>query len=552
MTHGLPEAIRYLQRWQNADASRLARELAEGIRGGGTLPEETILSLSTVKWQMPLSPELAENEGILRTMVGTGPDLIFRSFEVGVERRPALLIFVDNLTRKDEVISALENLAVRLRHERLPAEPDELTHYLEQQGLPTSQVTKHKTLGAVLMGIMSGDTYMLVDGLTTALGLSTRNWEHRPPQEPVAEPAIRGPKEGFTETLAVNLALLRRRLKDERLRVERLTLGSRSHTDVLVVYLAGLAIPELVTEVRRRLDRIQIDGVLESGYVEELIEDTPYTPFPLVKPTERPDVVAAGLLEGRVAIITDGTPHALVLPATFVGEMEAAEDYYERWPMASFVRVLRYLYLVIALLGPSVYIAITTYHHEMLPTTLLITLMSAREGVPFPALVEALLMELTLEVLREAGVRMPKPVGQAVSIVGALVIGEAAVRAGLVSPVMVIVVSVTAMSSFIIPIYSLALAVRLLRFGMMFLAGTLGFYGIVVGLLLLSVHMASLRSFGVPYLSPIMPPTAGDMKDLFIRPPWWMMRRRPTFIPAGDRVRQGENQPKPPAAGGEG
>jgi spore germination protein KA len=228
--------------------------------------------------------------------------------------------------------------------------------------------------------------------------------------------------------------------------------------------------------------------------------------------------------------------------------MQAAEDYYQKWPMASFTRMLRYLFLVIALLGPASFIAVTTYHQEMIPTQLLLSIMSAREGVPFPAMVEALLMEIAFEALREAGVRLPKPVGQAVSIVGALVIGEAAVQAGLVSPILVIVVAVTGIASFVIPMFPLALALRLLRFPMIILAGSFGFYGVALGLIALSVHLASLRSFGVPYMAPTMPATPTDFKDLFIRVPWWALVNRPTFMPVMNRrrLKPERNKPAPP------
>ncbi len=544
------DALRYLRRWQSDEARQLAETLAR-VAPGGPVPEELRLSLAGAKRRMPISPVLDENTGILRLIMGPSPDVVFRAFEIGADAHRGSIFLIDNLVKKDYIMGLLEVLVVRLRQEELPSQGQALQHFLEQRALTNHEVNRNDNMGELVEAALSGDSILLLDGLTVGLGVSTRGWEHRQPAEPVAEPVVRGPKEGFTETLAVNLALIRRRVKDERLRVEHRRIGTHTGTDILMIHLAGLATPEVVAEVGRRLDRIQIDGVLESGYLEELIEDHPFSPFPQVRATERPDVVAADLLEGRVAVLTDGTPHVLLMPHTFTGAMQAAEDYYQRWPMASFLRSLRYLFLLVALLGPSTYIAMTTFHHEMIPTSLLIGLMAAREGVPFPALVEALMMEFTFEALREAGVRLPKPVGQAISIVGALVIGESAVRAGLISPVMVIVVSITAIASFVIPFFSMGLAIRLLRFGMMLLAGTLGFYGLVIGLLAVAIHLASLRSFGVPYLTPIMPPTAEDMKDLMIRAPWWFMRRRPREFPVGNRVRQRQNAgPQTPGKGG--
>ncbi|HLN62729.1 MAG TPA: spore germination protein, partial [Symbiobacteriaceae bacterium] len=338
---------------------------------------------------------------------------------------------------------------------------------------------------------------------------------------------------------------------DPRLRADTMTVGERSSTTVVLIYMAGLTLPDLVTEVKARLQRIRIDAVLDSGYVSELISDTTLTPFPMTRATERSDVAAAAILEGKVVLIVDGSPHALVVPTLFHEGMQAVEDYYQHWTTASFIRFLRYTYLMVALLGPATYIGLLSFHQEMLPTSLLLSIMRNREGVPFPALVEALLMEISFEALREAGVRLPRNVGQAVSIVGALVIGEAAVRAGIVSPAMVIVVAITGISSFVIPLYSSALAVRLLRFPMMILAGTFGFLGVALGLIILSVHLASLRSFGVPYMAPSMPPTMSDMKDMMIRAPWWFMRERPKLVPVLDRQRlRGNRGPHPPSETG--
>jgi spore germination protein KA len=277
---------------------------------------------------------------------------------------------------------------------------------------------------------------------------------------------------------------------------------------------------------------------LESGYIEELIQDETYTPFPTVYNTERPDVIAAGLLEGRVAILIDGTPFVLLVPALFGQFNQAAEDYYQRADIGTLLRLLRYLSFFIALLGPSLYIAITTFHQEMIPTPLLISLAAQREGVPFPAFIEALVMELTFEILREAGVRLPRAVGQAVSIVGALVIGQAAVEAGIISAAMVIVVSVTAIASFVFPSYNMAISVRILRFGLMGLAASFGLFGITLGLIAIVLHLCSLRSFGIPYMSPFAPFILADQKDMLFKVPLWGMFSRPRLISQKNVIRE--------------
>ncbi|TCK05541.1 UNVERIFIED_ORG: GerA spore germination protein [Anoxybacillus amylolyticus] len=291
--------------------------------------------------------------------------------------------------------------------------------------------------------------------------------------------------------------------------------------------MEGIAAPELVAEIEKRLGGIELDGVLETGYIEEIIQDHPYSPFPQVLNTERPDVAVASLLEGRIVIVQDGTPFVLVMPVSFYSLMQSSEDYYQRSLISTLIRWLRYLFLLVSLLLPSVYIAILTFHQEMMPTTLSLTVAASRERVPFPAFVEALIMEIVFEALREAGVRLPKQAGAAVSIVGALVIGQAAVQAGLVSTPMIMVVALTGIASFTIPRFTTGIALRVLRFPMMILAGSLGLLGVMLGVLLILIHLASLRSLGVPYLSIDAPTASHRMGDVLVRTPWWKLNARP-------------------------
>jgi spore germination protein KA len=282
-----------------------------------------------------------------------------------------------------------------------------------------------------------------------------------------------------------------------------------------------------VNDVSQRLGQIDTDAILESGYIEEFIQDEPYTIFPTMQNTERPDTIAASLLEGRIAILIDGTPHVLLIPALFIQFFQASEDYYQRADISTLIRALRYFCLFIAALAPSLYIAITTFHPEMLPTQLLISLAAQREGVTFPAFIEGLMMEVTYEILREAGVRMPRAVGQAVSIVGTLVIGQAAVEAGIISSTMIIIVSITAISSYVIPQFDMSIAVRVSRFYFMALGAAFGLFGIFVGMIALLLHLSNLRSFGVPYMAPVGPFIYSDQKDVILRVPHPYMVTRP-------------------------
>jgi len=357
-------------------------------------------------------------------------------------------------------------------------------------------------------------------------------------EEPKTAAVVRGPREGFSETLRVNTALIRRRLRDPDLRMKNYKVGRRTRTDLVLCYIEGVADPRVVEKVERRIQSIELDGVLESGYIEEMIQDDFWTPFPLIQNTERPDSVVSHLLEGKVAILVDGTPHALIAPAVFTQFYYSPEDYYERYMIATFLRFLRLLSLIFALLGPAFYIAFVSFHTEMLPSSLAIAMAAGRATVPFPSIVEALLMEISVEILREASVRLPGPIGPTIGIVGALVIGEASVTAGLVSPLMVIVVGLTTISSYANPSYNAAISLRLLRFPIMIVAAGFGLYGIVLSLMLLLHHLVKLESFGVPYMAPMAPLRWQDVKDLLIRVPWTMMKKRPSIYRPQDPVRE--------------
>jgi spore germination protein KA len=377
--------------------------------------------------------------------------------------------------------------------------------------------------------LLQGYSLVLVDGEAMAIAAATNGGDRRSVSEPSAESVVRGPREAFNESMQTNIGLVRRRLVTPKLRIIKLSLGAVTNTAVSFMYLDGIAKPQIVAEVKRRLESIQIDGILESQYIEEMIEDrgNGYTPFPTIFNTERPDRVAAALLEGQVAVLMEGTPVALVLPATISAFLYSNEDYYQRFDIASFLKLLRTLTFLISFLLPGFYVSLLTFHQEMIPSPLLIALTGQREGVPFGIAIEVFLMEMTFEILREAGIRLPKTIGSAVSIVGGLVLGQAAVEAGLVAPGTVIAVSATAISSFCTPSYNMAIAARLIRFLLIFLSALLGAFGLFFGLILLVIHLNSIRSVGVPYLSPIVPFHWKSWRDLFIRVPWWAMKQRP-------------------------
>lgn len=496
-------------------------------------------------------PILHKNLQEIKNAVGNSTDVITREIYGGKAQNVKLgIIYTDGLADTKAIRDLIESLLLHIKEiegNSIATLLKDILDSLKEHVITIGGIKEINDFETLYTSVLSGDTVILIDGYTKALVVSTRGWEDRGVTEATNETNIRGPREAFTETLRTNTALIRRKIKSSNLWLETKQIGRVTKTDVAIMYIKGIANDNIVEEVHRRINRIDVDSILESGYIEEFIQDEQYSPFPTIYYTERPDVVSAALLEGRIAILVDGTPEVLLVPVVFFQFLQTSEDYYQRADIGSFLRILRFVAFFIGLLGPSLYIAITTFHQEMLPTQLLLSLIAQREGVPFPAFVEALLMELTFEILREAGVRLPRSVGQAVSIVGALVIGQAAVEAGIVSAAMVIVVAVTAISSFASPAYNLAISIRMLRFIFMCLAASFGLYGILIGLIAMNLHLASLRSFGIPYISPLAPFNLADQKDMILRFPRWSMRTRPRLFSQKNKNRMSNTikNPKP-------
>jgi spore germination protein KA len=488
-----------------------------------------------------LSKRLRENEALIRDAFGNSCDLIVRKVRFGTGPGIAVLVvhidgLVDKVLVSEAIIKPIGVTSEILESERLSS--IQVQETLRDRLILLSDVKQVSDKAGLLDCIAGGKCGIIVDGSSEAFVCDVRGFEKRGVEEPQSEVVIRGPREGFTEVLRTNTSLLRRRIRDPRLWIKEFTVGRVSRTQVAIAYIKGIANDKVVQEARDRITRIDVDSIQESGELEEYLEDAPLSPFPTILRTERPDRVTGALFEGRIAILTDGTPFVLIAPVTFLMFLTSPEDYYERYFIASAVRLLRWASFLIALLLPALYVSVTTFHQEMLPTPLVLAIAAQREGVPFPAVFEALLMEVAFEILREAAVRLPKIYGPAISIVGVLILGEAAVRAGLVSSAMIIVVALTAIASFVTPIFSLSIAVRLLRFPMILLAGTLGLFGVVFGFSVVVIHVSSLRSFGVPFLEPIAPVIVSDLKDALIRLPWWAMDTRPEFTGKSDLRRQ--------------
>jgi spore germination protein KA len=449
---------------------------------------------------------------MIKQKTGNSSDVVIREIKMGgASDVKTAIVYIEGIVDNQSIQDYLLRSMMKDDHKEEINQHNAID-LLSKDIMTIGNISSITNLDDLFASLMAGDTLILVDGVDQALSASTKGGEKRSIVESTTEMVVRGPKGAFTESLGTNTAMVRRIIKTPDLWMESLKIGRVTKTDVTLMYIHGIANDKVVKEIRQRLNRIDIDSILESGYIEQLIEDQTFTPFPTIYNTERPDVVAGNLLEGRIAIFVDGTPFALIAPAT--------------------------------------YVAVTTFHQEMVPTTLIVAIAAQREAVPFPAFVEALLMELTFEILREAGIHLPKAIGSAVSIVGALVIGQAAVQASIVSPAMVIIVSITAIASFATPSFDMAISARLIRFLFMIGAATFGFYGIILCLLMMVVHLCSLRSFGVPYMAPFAPFIPVNNGDTVIRLPWWTLRQRPRLITA-NTVREGSNQnPHPPASRG--
>ncbi|KAB8137548.1 spore germination protein [Gracilibacillus oryzae] len=472
-----------------------------------------------------ITNRVAENKATLQEVFHNSTDIKFREFQIPLQNvTGAFLCYMEGMVSEDSInLNIMEPLLEASQH--LDNSSDEVMTFIKNRIVQISDLSEVTTTEEMVNGIMVGKTAVIVEGSNKILLINTIRYDARAVEEPDTESTVRGPREGFTEVLKTNTSLIRRRVKNPNLVFEDMEIGKLTKTIVRIGYIEGIAKEEVVKEVKKRLKSIETDSILGSGYIEQFIEDGKNSPFPTVGNSEKSDKVAAKILEGRVAIICDGTPFVLTVPFLFIEAFQVPEDYYSKYFITSFIRLIRVLALFLTVLTPALFVAAATFHQEMVPTLLLTTMAAAEEKVPFPVLIEALLMIVVFQLLREAGVRMPRPIGSAISIVGALVIGEATVQAGLVGAPMVIVVAITAITGFIIPV--LNNPIILVRYFLLFLAGSLGLYGLLMGILVVIAHVCSLRSFGVPYLTPIAPVVLSEWRDFPLRLPIKFMKKKP-------------------------
>lgn len=476
-----------------------------------------------------------ENIKMFISEIGDTNKVIVKRFLIG-KTNPvkAAIMYVNGLVNRDIIDrDILKPLMVNVEENILNYK--KTCDYLCEKYIYMSDTYVEKDMNKVISGVKRGKTVIIIDNILDFILVDTFNGITRGISEPLNESAIRGSNEGFVENLQINLGMIRKHIKDKNLITEFFTLGARTQTDAGMLYIDDIVDKDIVSDIRSRINAINVDSVQGTGFVEQLIEKYPYTIFPEILTTERSDRVVGNLMEGRIAIILDGTPNVLILPVIFSDFFQSIEDYDEKTLISSFIRLLRIISVVIVITLPSIYLIFIRFNAELIPVKLLIPIIESRKGIPFPPLLEILSMEIVIEFLREGGLRLPGKIGQTLSVVGGFIIGSAAISAKIVSPATIVVVGVAAIGTFVIPNYEMALAIRLIRFPMLILSNLLGVLGLIAGIYILMVHLYSLDSFGVPYC---FNNKYSDLKDILVRAPLFKMNKRPESIPNNNPIRQ--------------
>lgn len=505
------------------------RKRCTGMKRGGKL-------LKKLEESRKVSANLRENEKYLRSRLENCSDILIRPMRLGDKHKvDCLMVYIEvavsNMMLDDSALGKMINHFWEIS-------PEDIQEFVRHNSLGIADVKKLENLDESIDAMLAGNAVFFIDGYDKAMKISSKGYPSTGVMEAESEKVLRGSREGFSDSVKSNSALVRKRLRDTRLKVEEYKIGVRSHTLTQVLYMDDLVHEGLLEEVKERLEEFQIDGILDSGMLEQLTEDVWYSPFPQYQTTERPDRAVQEILNGKVVILCDNSPEALILPGNFSSFMESSEDWYHRFEMASFLRILRYLAVIMATVLPGLYLAVIRFHTQILPSALILSFAEAREGVPFSSVVELIFLELAFELIREAGVRVPGSLGNAIGIVGGLVIGQAAVEANLVSPIVVMIVALTALGSMTVPNEEFAAAFRLVKYGFLILGGYLGIYGIVLGVYLVIGHLAGLISFGIPYLVPfIKKEQKGSRGEGVLRVPLRKRVLRPLYAREEQKIR---------------
>lgn len=496
----------------------------------------SINNVDTCQQPVYISKDLKTNRDFLDSIFTNCSDVVIREITIASNSEyPAFLIYIANLTATDLIE---KSILVKLTNYPYGGtlSLSDIKYY--QSLLAVGESDTYEDMNKAVDSVLQGNIVLFVQGINKCITASLKKPPGRSVEKPDTELSLRGPKEALNESVDINIALIRKRLRNRYLKTERIRLGINTNTSILISYLENIANPKIVNEVKNRIKEVNTDAIFDSNDLQEFIGDSRKSIFPAAFITEKPDTIVSKLLEGRIAIITDGSPTAITVPAVFMEFLQVGEDYYLRYIPTTFNRWLRYFLFFVSILLPGFYVAIITFHQELIPTSLLITIIKGRSNVPFPTLLETLSMVFAFDALREAGLRMPRALGQAISIVGALVLGEAAVSAGLVSELMVIVVAFTGISSFTLAYPEMYMSIVIPRYIFIILGGSLGLLGLICGLIMMLINLTSKRSFGVPYMAPIMPIVMDSLDDAIIRSPIPDMKTRPKIMTWMESVRR--------------
>lgn len=483
-----------------------------------------------------LSRSLFDNISLFKNIFKNDDTLVIRDFQnKKLKIAQCCIIYLDGMVDA-EIVN--ENIIEPVLVEDLADNIDikNLLQELKRKVIVSNKITIETDVDKIVNSIIYGSTLFLLEGYDKALVISSKGWQSRPISEPPSTRIVRGPREGFTESIIDNLSMVRRKIANPNLKFKLKEIGKITHTKTYICYIEGLALDEVLNELEQRLSKIEIDGIIDSGYIQELIKDEPYSPFETVGASERPDVIAAKLLEGRVALFVDGSPFVLTVPFVVVENFQASEDYYNNYILSTINRLLRGITAVTSITIPAIYLSLVTYHQEMIPTTLLLSISASRKDVPIPSSLSLFFMLTIFDLLREAGTRMPVPIGQAINIVGTLVLGQAAVEARLVSAPIIIVTALTGITTLIN--MNFLGATIIFRNFLLLGASLLGIYGFFMCIIIMYLHLMSIRSFGIPYMMNVTRAKNHDGQDAWIRAPWWTMTLRPKIIAAKNLVRQ--------------
>ncbi|MBU8880068.1 spore germination protein [Bacillus sp. FJAT-29790] len=498
--------------------------------------EPTAVNKEQHNKKQPMSSDLHVNMNLMKDAFSYPENtaLKFRDVFLPVFNKKASILFVEG-TVDTNLIDAhiVEPL---LKKSIILPRNDEIVSLLIRSVLTTSNAKSISTFQDAIEDLVNGNTIILLEDESQAISVETIGFESRSVAVSTIETVIKGPKAAFIESAAVNRSLIRKQIKDSNLMCEMVSVGKNAPQQVSVMYIKEIADSELIKNVKKRLTDIDRDTILEISIVEQYIEDRPYSLFPSTLTTERPDRASSFLLEGHVVLLMENSPVALIVPITFWSLFHTVEDQYLRWAYGNFIRIIRLIALFIAILMPALYVAVTTYHAEMLPTDLMLAISSTREILPFPAIIEIFFMAITFEILREAGIRIPTALGPTIGIVGALILGQAAVDANIVSPILVIVIAITGLASFTIPDVGFNIAIRMLEFIFLLAGNFMGIFGVSLCLTWVIAYMVSIKSFGVPFFAPLSPHLPSS-KDLLITPPVWKQWLRPYTTSPQKKIR---------------